>query len=136
MLVKNENNEFVELKIYANEILSEGLGDETVTEEDAENALAELYLSYIKQQPNTFLVNKSENLASLTVESINKVSLWEELRKIFCQLVNTESTFSKIIDYVLEAIAHIIPLGVFVKSLVKVIIKTFLKWGIGRLCPV
>lgn len=136
MLVKNENMKLVDIATYSNEILAEGLGQSNVTEQDAKDALAELYLAYIQEQPNMFLVNKIEPFTVLTIESIDKKSLWEKLREIFCSIVREDSTFSKIIDFILEAIGQIIPLGVFIKALVKVIIKFFLQWGIGRACPV
>jgi hypothetical protein len=135
MLVKNENLELVDISTYANEIINEGLGENNVTEQDAIDALAKLYLNYAQTQPNLFLIDRSDAFATFSVENIDKVNLWEELRKIFCTIANTDSVFSKVVEFVLEAIAQIIPLGVFIKSLVKIIIKYFLQWGVGKICP-
>ncbi|UCA57743.1 hypothetical protein KB553_11785 [Chryseobacterium rhizoplanae] len=125
----------VDLSIYSNEILTEGLGEGEVTEQDAQNALAQLYISYTEEQAEEFLISNMY-FTTLTVESINLQGLWRKLKEIFCSLVREDSVFSKIIDFILEAIGQIIPLGVFVKSLVKIIIKYFLQRGIGAVCPV
>ncbi len=135
MLIKNENMKLVDLSIYSNEILTEGLGEGEVTEQDAQNALAQLYISYTEEQAGEFLINNM-HFTTLTIESINSQGLLRKLKEIFCSLVGEESVFSKIIDFILEAIGQIIPLGVFVKSLVKIIIKHFLQKGIGAVCPV
>lgn len=133
MLVKNENNEWVELSAYANEILTEGLGDELVTEEDAQNALAELYLLHHQEQEQMFL-NKSESSERMTIERINRGKLLEWLRKIFCSIIKS-GTFNDIIERVIEAIAGMIPFGRLLKELVKKIIKYFLQLGIDKVCP-
>lgn len=125
----------VDISVYSNEILTEGLGQAEVTEQDAQNALGELYISYTQEQSEMFLVN-SVNAMSLTAASVNLPALWSKLKEIFCSIVREDSIFGKIIDFILEAIAQIIPLGVFVKSLVKIIIKYFLQKGIGAVCPV
>ena len=44
MNVLNEQFQLVSTAVYANQILSEGLGETIVTEQQAQNALAELYL--------------------------------------------------------------------------------------------
>jgi hypothetical protein len=54
MLIKNENMKLVDLSIYSNEILTEGLGEGEVTEQDAQNALAQLYISYTEEQAEEF----------------------------------------------------------------------------------
>ncbi|ANI90239.1 hypothetical protein A9P82_13630 [Arachidicoccus ginsenosidimutans] len=136
MLVRNEALQLVDTSAFANEILAEGLGDGAVTEQDAQEALANLYLSATKQMSERFWSNNTHaNMIALSISGINKINLWDELKKIFCSIIQGDSIAGKIIDFVLEAIAHIIPLGVFVKSLVKVIIKFFLQQGIGKLCP-
>lgn len=134
-MIKNENMKLVDISVYSNEILTEGLGQAEVTEQDAQNALAELYISYTQEQSEMFLVN-NVNAVSLTAASVNLQALWNRLKEIFCSIVREDSIFGKIIDVILEAIAQIIPLGVFVKSLVKMIIKYFLQKGIGSVCPV
>lgn len=135
MLVRNENLQLVDISIYANEILTEGLGENTVTEQDAKNALAELYLSANQQIGSDFFIQELEAFIPLKIESLNVGKIWAELKKIFCSIVQEDSTFGKIVDLILEAIAYIIPLGVFIKKLVKVIIKFFLQQGLGRICP-
>ncbi|MCX8534581.1 hypothetical protein [Chryseobacterium luquanense] len=135
MLVKNENNELVELKKYADEILAEGLGDDVVSEEDAENALAELYLLQTQEQSKMFLMEDA-NFTGLTITSINKRGLWERLKSIFCSIVKEDSIIGNIVDVILEAVASVIPLGTFVKSLVKKLIKFFLQRGIAKVCTI
>ncbi|MBV8327949.1 hypothetical protein [Chryseobacterium sp.] len=125
----------VDLSVYSNEVLTEGLGQGDVTEQDAQNALAQLYISYTQEQAEVFLVSNM-HFTALTVESINLQGLWSRLKEIFCSIVREDSVFGKIIDFILEAIGQIIPLGVFIKSLVKIIIKYFLQKGIGAVCPV
>ncbi|WP_142717850.1 hypothetical protein [Chryseobacterium rhizoplanae] len=125
----------VDLSVYSNELLTEGLGQGEVTEQDAQNALAQLYISYAEEQAKVFLVSNM-HFTTLTIDNVNLQGLWTRLKEIFCSIVREDSIFSKIIDFILEAIGQIIPLGIFVKSLVKIIIKYFLQKGIGAVCPV
>ncbi len=76
----------VDLSIYSNEILTEGLGEGEVTEQDAQNALAQLYISYTEEQAEEFLISNM-HFTTLTVESINLQGLWRKLKEIFCSLV-------------------------------------------------
>lgn len=134
MSIRNENRQYVEVSAYASELLVEGLGEGEVTEQDAQNALAELWVANRQEEDQRLLVNKGA-FAVLTVQDVNKEGLWDELKKIFCDIIKGESIFGKIVDYVLEAIAKLIPLGIFIKALVKVIIKFFLQKGIDWVCP-
>jgi len=137
MLVRNENQQLVNTSTYTNEILNEGLGADTVTEAMAQNALAELYISANQDISSTILANnRMETFVPLNVDSFNLIGLWTELKRIFCSIVKEDSTYGKIIDAILEAIASIIPLGKLVKKFVKVIIKFFLQEGIDKVCPV
>lgn len=136
MLIRNEKNQLVNTSEYANEILSEGLGHEDASEQDAQDALAELYLLSNQQQFENFITEEGKaSLAGVSIELINKRNLWEQLRQIFCSLIQEDGVFEKIIEFILDAIATLIPLGVFVKRLVKIIIKFFLKKGVQWACP-
>lgn len=137
MLVQNEDRQLVSISTYADEILVEGLGSETATEEDAQNALSEMFVNANQLQSEIFFVNfNKEDAAAMTIAKVNKRGLWQKLKEIFCKIVKEDSTFNKIIEFILEAISSVIPLGIFVKALVKVIVKFLLGEGIKRVCPV
>lgn len=133
MLVKNENNELVELKTYANEIISEGLGDEIVTEEEVENVLAELYVLQYKEQSQMFLY-ENESFVGLTIESINKSKLLEWIREAFCAIASTD-IFDNVIEKIIEIVVRFFPFISLFKDKVKKIIKHFLQKGIAKICP-
>ncbi|WP_343530860.1 hypothetical protein [Pedobacter sp.] len=133
MLIRNEKMQMVPIRAYVDELLVEGLGEGEVTEQDAQDALAELYLQNNRYQLEAFFEGNGKE--AFMAVNLNKGSLWEELKRIFCSIVQEGSVFDKIIEFILEAIAAIIPFGVFIKGLVKRIIKFFLQRGIEWICP-
>lgn len=133
MLIRNEKMQMVPIRAYVDELLVEGLGEGEVTEQDAQDALAELYLQNNRYQLEAFFEGNGKE--AFMAVNLNKGSLWEELKRIFCSIVQEDSVFDKIIEFILEAIAAIIPFGVFIKGLVKRIIKFFLQRGIEWICP-
>ena len=101
-LIRNEKLQFVEISNYTNEILLEGLGHNTVTEQDAKNALAELYVENSKLQSQKFFNNNFKGAqATVTVQSLNLDKLWDDLKDIFCSIAKEDSIFTKIIDFIL-----------------------------------
>lgn len=135
MFARNENLRLVTLSIYADEILTEGLGQGEVTEQEAKNALGELYLNSQKLQVQEFFNPHKDVSESLTLENLNTGNLWTQLRKIFCSIIQENSIFNKIIEFILDAISQIIgPLGVLIKTLVKIIIKFLIQEGVKLVC--
>lgn len=133
MLVKNENNEFVELTDYVNQIFMEGLG-EIVTEEEAQEALAQMYLESARQ-PEMFMINKTEAFSRISIESIDKFGLWSVVRKAFCKIARSGLTIDEIINYILNFIGGLIPGGNLIGELIGKIIRYFLQKGIDKVCP-
>jgi hypothetical protein len=137
MFVKTENNEFVPVASYAAEILSEGLGLEQVTEEEAQDALAELYAIGYNEE-----ISKVFNPGILAVQSIdfraiNKRTLWERLKEAICDFIKGEGStiYGEILENVLDFVSGLIPGGKLIKRLVKTIVKYIIGNGLGRLCP-
>ncbi len=71
----------------------------------------------------------------LNVEDV-KENLWETVKNRFCETVKSESTVGKIVELVLDVIAAIIPLGLFIKALIKKIVGFFIQQGIENICKV
>lgn len=138
MFVKNENNEFVPVGSYAAEILSEGLGLEQVTEEEAQDALAELYVNGYNEEIETVFNPEFKATEKVDVTVINKRSLWKRLKKILCDFIKGEGStvWAEIIEKVLEFISGAIRGGKLIKKLVKAIVKYIIDYGLGKLCPV
>lgn len=136
MLVRTENNELVTAASYAAEILSEGLGLEQVTEDDAQNALAELYVNGYNEEIKLVFNSGLIGVKAVDVTSINKLNLWERLKKAICDFIEGEGStvWKEIVEKVLEFISGLIPGGILIKKLVKAIVKFFIDYGIGRLC--
>lgn len=135
MLVQNEEGQLVDISAYAGELLVEGFGSEAVTEEDAQNALAEMFANANQIQAEKFFLNFNKEAEAMTIAKVNKGGLWQKIKEFFCKIVKEDSTFNKIIEFILEAIASVIPMGVFIKALVKKIVKFLLGEGIKKVCP-
>ncbi|ERJ60659.1 hypothetical protein [Sphingobacterium paucimobilis] len=132
MLIKNEENQFVELSAYADMLLQDGLGEDSVTEEDAQQALSELYL-HNQQEQSTYFISQPVGLTALTIDSINLAIPWRDFKNAFCNLIKEDSISGKIIEYVLQAIALVTGSN-FILKLAKVILTYVLKKGVNRLC--
>nr|MBI1230297.1 hypothetical protein [Cytophagales bacterium] len=137
MLVKTENNEFVPAAIYVAEILSEGLGLEQVTEEDAQDALAELYVNGYNEESATVFSSGIMPLQKASLAAIDKGDLWKRLKKFLCDFIKEDgsATWGEIVEKVLEFLSGLIPGGILIKKLVKAIVKYIIDYGIGKLCP-
>ena len=138
MKVRTENNELVPTATYVAEILIEGLGPEQVTEEQAQDALAELYVIGYNEEIRRLFNPGIVGVQTVDAAAVNKGNLWERLREAICDFVKGEGStvWGEILEKVLEFIADIIPGGMLIKKLVKVIVKYIIGNGLGRLCPV
>ncbi|MDY0905210.1 hypothetical protein [Pedobacter sp. CFBP9032] len=67
---------------------------------------------------------------------INGSKILEQIRVLICKFLSREATLEDFIDIILEAIATIIPGGVFMEWLVKKLIKFLYNKGYDLLCPV
>lgn len=137
MYVKTENNEWVSAASYAAEILSEGLGLEPVTEEEAQDALAELYVIGYNEEIATVLNPGIIAVQTVDVTAINKRNLWERLKEAICDFIKGEGStiWGDFVEKVLDFVSIIIPGGGLIKRLVKIIVKYLINYGLGRLCP-
>jgi len=59
-----------------------------------------------------------------------------ELKKIICGILDGTSTEDQIIQAVLDALVKILPGGVFIAALAKIIVKYILSTGIAKFCAV
>jgi uncharacterized protein (DUF608 family) len=137
MKVKTENNELVAASIYGAEILSDGLGLEQVTEEEAQDALTEMYVLGYNEEIGIVFNPSILSVQSVDVTAINKRNLWERLKKAICDFIKGEGStvWGEILEKVLEFVSNIIPGGKLIKRLVKIIVKYIIGSGLGRLCP-
>lgn len=136
MNVLNEQFQLVNTALYANQILSEGLGQTVVTEQEAQNALVKLYLqNYDLQNEKIINHNKKTVFLEQKVDEI-KNNLWIIVKGRFCEIVQGESTVGKIVETILNVIASVIPLGVFIKALIKIIVSFFIQQGVEMVCKV
>jgi len=138
MQVRTENNEFVSAASYAAEILSEGLGLEQVTEEDAQDALAELYVNGYNEESATVFSSGIMPVQKASIVAIDRGALWERLKKFLCDFIKEDgsATWGEIVEKVLEFISGLIPGATLVSKLVKTIVKFIIDYGLGKLCPV
>lgn len=138
MQVRTENNEFVSAASYAAEILLEGLGLEQVTEEDAQDALAELYVTGYNEEIETVFNPGIMAMQKASIAAIDRSALWERLKKFLCDFIKEDGStiWGEIVEKVLEFVSGLIPGGILIKKLVKAIVKFIIDYGLGKLCPV
>ncbi len=137
MLVRNEDFQFVTIKDYANQLLEDGLGFDAVTEQEAEDALAELIELSNSQYYGNMFSGEVESLRALSYSVkalIDKKKLLKEVKKAFCKIAKDDSTFKGIVEIILEAIGSVIPGGVLVVKLVKIIVKYLIGVGVKKIC--
>jgi len=136
MYIKNENNQLMSVADYAEEILTEGFGLEQVTEEDAQNALSELYAAGYNDEIVSIFDPGFSGLKSLESTAFDKVKLWDKLKKAVCDFINGagSTVWGEILEKLLEIISNIIPGGKLIKKLVKAIVKYIIDLGLGKLC--
>jgi len=137
MHVRTENNEYVPAASYAAEILSEGLGLEQVTEEEAQDALTELYAIGYNEDIATVFNPGIVPMQKVDVGAINKQTLWDRLKEAICDFIKGEGStvWGEILEKVLDFVSGLIPGGKLIKRLVKIIVKYIIGNGMGRLCP-
>lgn len=137
MYVKNENNQLVSAASYAEEILMEGFDFDQVTEEDAQNALAELYVIGYNEETASMFNHAHLDTQPKSIGAVNKTALWERLRKRICDFINGagSTVWAEILEKILEFISEIVPWVGLIKRLVKAVVKYIINLGLGKLCP-
>jgi len=60
----------------------------------------------------------------------------DEVKKIICGILDGSSTKDQIIQAVLDALASIIPGGIFIKTLANTLVKYLLSKGIASFCAI
>ncbi|WP_430612579.1 hypothetical protein [Flavobacterium sp. JP2137] len=133
MLVQNEQEQLLTISAYAEQLLREGLGGETVTEADAQNALGELFLVNYQEQSQLFL-NQPAGFTALTLHDVNLFIPWRKLKEAFCEILKGDDILGHIIEWVIEAILTVIGGGKFIATLVKKIVKYFMGIGSEAMC--
>lgn len=60
----------------------------------------------------------------------------EEIRKVICAIVGDGSTKDQILDAILSALSAIIPGGILITAIAKIVAKFIFSQGIGHFCAV
>jgi hypothetical protein len=140
MLLFNEKNE--QLNVKAVKAGLKNLKDTpTPSLEEVQTALGNYYNQALQIQTARFKVKA--DLASVTVAAPQGSlfggigsNILAEIKKIICGILDGNSTEDEIIQAVLNALATIIPGGVFIKTLANIIVKFLLSTGITAFCGV
>ncbi len=110
-----------------------------VSEAELKYALSQMYLESSKVvTPLYFSISEEYSEAKAISFDRNATgnNLWEQIRSYTCKVLHRDSNSSEIIKAILDAIIMIIPGGIIIKILVKVVVKFFLDNGYAKLCPI
>ncbi len=139
MLVRNENFQETELSQIVNEILNDYKQNPNVniSEEEAKRALAQMVYegSLISNRFNLKSNNYAMPIAEAEYAKIPVINwIWEKLQEKICPKFDEETKQEKIADIIAEAIAELIPFGIIVKRLLKIVLFFVLKYGHTIVC--
>jgi hypothetical protein len=138
MLLFNEQHAQLNIKDVMAEL--KNLNDvPTPTIEDVQTALGNYYNQALQLQaakyqfkaelaPTTAVANQAAFLPGIGGKIL------AEIKKIICGILDGSSTEDQILQAVLNALASIIPGGVFIKALANIVVKYLLSTGITKFC--
>jgi hypothetical protein len=139
MYLKNLDLNTLDYDVLKADLLNTIDDEEILTEEDVKQILASMY---------TQAGTKLSSLYYTDADAVNQVkamqfsfdlagnSIWQELKKFLCEVLNELSTDAEIVDKIIEFLLSIIPGGIIISFLVKKIVKYILNLGYQELCPV
>lgn len=136
MFLFNEKNELLNIEDVKAKL--QNLDSVPVpTEQQVTDALGNYYGQSLDLQRNAFQLG-AELISPLSLPVLGGIGkkILEQIKKIICGILNGSSTQSEILDAILKALASIIPGGIFIETLAKMLAKFILSKGIGTFCSV
>jgi hypothetical protein len=136
MLLFNEKNE--QLNIEDVKAKLRNLDSIPVpTEQEVTDSLGNYYNQSFELQRNTLQIG-NEMMPSLSLTGLGGIGkkILDQIRKIICGILNGSSTQGDILDAILKALASIIPGGIFIETLAKMLVKFILSKGIVTFCAI
>jgi len=134
MLLFNEKHEQLNIKDVKAKL--QNLGNiPTPTLQDINTALGSYYTQALKLQGAKYRF-KAEFMNASEAAFLPGIGgdILGAIKKFICSILNGSSTEDEILDAVLSALASIIPGGVFIETLAKIVVKYILSLGIGSFC--
>jgi len=140
MLLFNEKNKQLTFEEVKAELKDVNAGP-APSIEDVKKALGQYYSQALELQAGKFRAKAELKPA---VGSTNQAAflsgigggILDEIKKIICGILDGSSTQDEILQAVLDALVKILPGGIFIAALAKIIVKYILSTGIANFCPV
>lgn len=141
MLVRNENFQETELSQIVNDILNDykNTANVNVSEAEAKQALAQMVYegSLISNQINLKSKNYAMPVAQAEYAKASVIEwIWGQLQEKVCPKFDEETEQEKIAEIISEAIAGLIPFGIIVKRLLRLVLFFILKYGHAAVCKI
>lgn len=139
MLVRNENFQMIELNDMVSDIVNEFDENPTiqVSEEEAKNALAQMYINATLVANQHYFKNKAYAMpvAEAEAQKTNFIKeIWNDLLVWVCPKIDEHTEREKIAEKVAEFVANLVIANIIVKPLLKILIFYVLKSGHTILC--
>ena len=135
MILRDLEFQDINVFVFKTEVLQEVDDVEPTTEQEAAEALTQLY-DEADSVLKAFLFNETYVIASKTKEnSIAIGNFWEKLRHYVCSVLRAVYTREELLEAILQFIAKYIPGAIVIKPLVKRILKYLLGLAYDSLCP-
>ena len=141
MLLFNENHKQLNVS-HIKEELRNTADTVVLSTEEMETELGDYYNQALKLEGDKYQFSIKFNAAALSNDFFDPGTFFPKIgndilkaiKKFVCQKVNGSSTSDEIIDAVLDAVSSIIPGGIFLKPLVKKLVKYILSIGVDAFC--
>ncbi len=103
--------------------------------EDVNTALGEYYNQALQLESSKYQF-KAEFAATPALNFFPGIggNILAAIKKFICGILDSSSTKDEILDTVLSALASIIPGGIFIESIAKIVVKFILSTGISSFC--
>mgnify|MGYP000949118464 CR=1 FL=1 len=144
MLLLNEKLEWIDSEDLIREINNEianKTADFFASMSDADIQSGEIYLQ--AESLIAPLYYDNESIATLISTKVLPYSpkksgkkIFKKIKEILCKYINNDSSIEKITDWVIKALAVIIPGGILIGTIARKIIYFILKTGISAFCKI
>ncbi|NDI99301.1 hypothetical protein GWA97_09465 [Flavobacterium sp. LaA7.5] len=139
MYLQNLNLEEIDYNAFKKNILETYEKEEVLKEDEIEKLLADNYLMaadavsplYYKKSA-TMIADRADNFSA----SLAGSNIWRRLLAFLCKVLNAASSAEEILEKIIEFLSRFLPGGIVLEKVAKAILRFFLKWGYGKLCPV
>ncbi|KAF2518178.1 hypothetical protein E0W68_10600 [Flavobacterium salilacus subsp. salilacus] len=139
MYLQNLNLEEIDYNAFKKNILETYEKEEVLKEDEIEKLLADNYLMaadavsplYYKKSA-TMIADRANNFSA----SLAGGNIWRRVLAFLCKVLNAASSAEEILEKIIEFLSRFLPGGIVLEKVAKAILRFFLKWGYGKLCPV